>query len=374
MSRLYDDIRAKGLHKGTDFPLALVVGAFNDPTPIGPGLYQDLFDQATVVAADNVSQYYYAENDKEVWLPEDFPDVVTPFPVCFIESKRPTHIMSEQHGKSEWTDQRPTRWGMLLITSKVKQGTVRPGIADALSAADPRIGNDLGKRRFLNALERASTEGGWLVHATMYFEMITGSIDCVWEAVYVVSSEGAFMPPDDEHMSDLVIPHGWVEGVVELLTINPLLAQRFVKSVAGEPITTQTVANEISGYFKPLWLGISLMHCKNVERIPNHPDRALQRSRQKKGKLPLSRYYTLRIDPVQTPGISRGKRTGTPESVEQPLRIVRGHFAFYGMPHPRDKQMRGKLFGKYAGKYWIPKHEIGTPDQGEIIKDYEVSK
>ncbi len=59
-------------------------------------------------------------------------------------------------------------------------------------------------------------------------------------------------------------------------------------------------------------------------------------------------------------------------SPDSPFRIVRGHFSTYGMPHPSDGKMRGKLFGKYSGRFWVPKHDVGTPKAGVIEKDYEV--
>lgn len=68
---------------------------------------------------------------------------------------------------------------------------------------------------------------------------------------------------------------------------------------------------------------------------------------------------------VRPPG---RRRTKTSESrpidaIETELSPVRGHFAHYG-----DQYGRGLLFGRYAGKFWVPGHVRGAGDGQQ--KDY----
>jgi hypothetical protein len=72
---------------------------------------------------------------------------------------------------------------------------------------------------------------------------------------------------------------------------------------------------------------------------------------------------TLVVHPV---GRRRPGTRGTPlDPAETAQSKVRGHFAHYG-----DRYGKGKLFGKYEGKFWVPPHVRGSAEVGEIHKDY----
>jgi hypothetical protein len=49
-----------------------------------------------------------------------------------------------------------------------------------------------------------------------------------------------------------------------------------------------------------------------------------------------------------------------------PLTSVVGHFARYGVDG------RGLLFGKYAGRFWIPQHARGKKELGVNVNDYDL--
>jgi hypothetical protein len=49
-----------------------------------------------------------------------------------------------------------------------------------------------------------------------------------------------------------------------------------------------------------------------------------------------------------------------------PLTSVRGHFATYG------QDGRGLLFGKYAGRYWIPQHARGSAEHGVVAQEFRL--
>lgn len=109
---------------------------------------------------------------------------------------------------------------------------------------------------------------------------------------------------------------------------------------------------------------LSLLHCKNVARVEHAPDAALQRARQRRNKPPLTKFYTLEIEPMK----QVLKKEGGIESngLKKALHICRGHFATYSPDRP--------LFGRVAGKFWIPAHARGSKSAGEAVKDYAIKK
>lgn len=70
---------------------------------------------------------------------------------------------------------------------------------------------------------------------------------------------------------------------------------------------------------------------------------------------------------VRPPGKRRGKSAvARPiDTLETVLSPVRGHWSHYGPAFNR-----GLLFGKYAGKFWVPAFARGSAEHGEIRRDY----
>ena len=65
--------------------------------------------------------------------------------------------------------------------------------------------------------------------------------------------------------------------------------------------------------------------------------------------------------------VNRGKKGESAVSSSVPLHTVRGHFARYGPQYDRKL-----LFGKYAGRYWVPQHARGAEEQGRVEHVYEM--
>lgn len=117
----------------------------------------------------------------------------------------------------------------------------------------------------------------------------------------------------------------------------------------------------------PVFLALSFMHCKNVERIAHHQPRPERRRLLKEGrhKEVEAVFYTLEIDPMKK--VLRDEGQVETLGLKRALHITRGHFAEYG-----PEFGKGKLFGKFEGRYWIPQHVKGSAEFGEIRKDYSV--
>lgn len=112
-----------------------------------------------------------------------------------------------------------------------------------------------------------------------------------------------------------------------------------------------------------IWVTISFMHCKKQTKLIEHvPPEKVQRKRIKNNKPPLTKYYTLDIEPLKEILRTEGRvhEVGLPKA----LHICRGHFKDYS-------QGKG-LFGKYKGLYWWDSHIRGNESAGTVIKDYAV--
>lgn len=107
-----------------------------------------------------------------------------------------------------------------------------------------------------------------------------------------------------------------------------------------------------------------MLGCKNVALKPNNNDpkevrRAIKRHGGTSDKY---RYHTLVVRPA-------GARSDAPpqDIGIMPRHICRGHFAEYG-----PEFGKGLLFGRYAGRFYIPPHLKGDKKNGVVEKDYAI--
>jgi hypothetical protein len=115
-------------------------------------------------------------------------------------------------------------------------------------------------------------------------------------------------------------------------------------------------------FIYPALLALSFMHCKNVELKTTIPPVPLSKKYQKKTGRPLVRYKILEIEPMKK--VLRTEGQSETLSLKHALHICRGHF--------KDYSKGGGLFGKYKGFYWWESYVRGDPDQGVVVKDYNV--
>lgn len=115
-------------------------------------------------------------------------------------------------------------------------------------------------------------------------------------------------------------------------------------------------------------LTFTFLNCKNVIVTDNdgrHANRQERRAAERRGDPPLVTYKTLQIEPMKKVLATEGdiERNGLAKA----LHICRGHFAEYG-----PEFGKGKLFGKYEGRFYVPAHVRGNADQGVVHKRYNV--
>lgn len=104
---------------------------------------------------------------------------------------------------------------------------------------------------------------------------------------------------------------------------------------------------------------LNFMNCRNVTIVEPHRPRA---ERRRLDRLGVS-VHTINVLPVgKSSRSAKGDRV-----LGVPLTSVRGHFSCYG-----PEYNRGLLFGKLAGRYWIPQHARGNAEMGESEHDYRL--
>lgn len=109
---------------------------------------------------------------------------------------------------------------------------------------------------------------------------------------------------------------------------------------------------------------ISAMHQRcAADRVT--PQRQQRRNAERQGITRLHDYYILRVQPW-TPRDMAGVARPTKAAHQKREHLVRGHFRYYSESAP----MFGRASG--VGMVWIPAHERGESDIGQIKKDYEV--
>lgn len=116
----------------------------------------------------------------------------------------------------------------------------------------------------------------------------------------------------------------------------------------------------------PVLFAVSLTHCGNVRVVENdglYASRQERRRVARQGETPALKFYTLEIGSITKTLRDEGgvEKTG----LKRALHICRGHFSTYTEDKP--------LFGKYAGRFWIPAHVRGTTEAGTVVKDYAVN-
>ncbi len=104
---------------------------------------------------------------------------------------------------------------------------------------------------------------------------------------------------------------------------------------------------------------LDLCNCVNVHVA--EPTRSVPRAQRRRIARTGVRFSEIHIRPQSVS--YRGKGPGVPFA-DMPFHGVRGHFSEYGV------NGKGLLFGKLAGRFWIPPHVRGSKTEGEVLQEY----
>jgi len=79
-------------------------------------------DEAELIEASELCEFFYAGTDQEEWsIERDFPKLAPPFPVFWIEMKKPSRIVDRVTG-AQSSDGLPDRMGFLFQRATIEQG------------------------------------------------------------------------------------------------------------------------------------------------------------------------------------------------------------------------------------------------------------
>jgi len=292
----------------------------DDLVEIGVFPAKSSFDDPVVILANNVSEYYFMGNPKEVWDRGDFPNVAPPFERMWFEWDVTGTANSE--GK------------IVRMGEGYRSGMMVDSVSDK-SSMEEALRTCVAKG-FL--VER---DPKWMCFGEVFMRR-DGRPYRFCRLVWCVDDEGQYIGFGNgkfivilEHEQEKAVRDGHdgdkIFSVMTMMTHVPFLAMSF-------------------------------MHCKNVEleKGPAIPV-ALQKARAKKGKHQLFRYKTLIVEPIRK--MVEEHVGGDISMTRKALHICRGHF--------KDYRQRG-LFGKVRGTFWWGMQTRGAISDGVVEKKYDV--
>lgn len=165
-------------------------------------------------------------------------------------------------------------------------------------------------------------------------------------------------------LTSLVFCGGYSKSVPgPIPTTGPVFCWQYAIGAQGEPLdlhwrqTHESQTGEMWTNSQLVTLqALNFLNCRNVQIVEPHRPRAERRRIARTG---------VTVSEINVFPIGRSARSAKLEPVGVPLTSVRGHFAHYGPQYDR-----ALLFGKYAGRYWIPQHARGTAELGEVEHSY----
>ncbi len=280
------------------------------------GFLREIFgglDDAQLVVIDNVARYYAEQRLEDFFTASDFPCVMLPFEVAFLEFRFPAK-------------------------TRMLTGCEEVGVLFMMQ--DPKERDE----EYPEALQRLDVK----YHLVGYcFVRPVGQQKTSLFSEYLlpIGAGGQIISPNEE---------GRIHGatILYLPGLSEEEEQRNLRFV-----------HQFVNF--PTFLALSFMHCRNVQVREEIPPPRLSKAHQRRKGRPLLRYHVLEIDHMKSV-LEREGHAGT-TGLKKALHICRGHFATYGADG------KGLLFGKHAGRYWIPMHTRGSVQEGMVVKDYAVN-
>jgi len=106
---------------------------------------------------------------------------------------------------------------------------------------------------------------------------------------------------------------------------------------------------------------LNLLNCTNIRYVPREPSKKLNKSRQRKNKLPILSHHTLEINLSRNQ--ERGEWQRLPSGRRCGIHARMGKYRAY---------LRKALFGKWFGVFWWNPRVIGGNKDRIVTKDYKV--
>ena len=291
-----------------------------------------LINRAEAIVVDNVARMYYEDmSGSRIHLAKDCPNATPPFPLTWVETRAPS-VVRVGTKVTKWGG--PEEWGIIF------------NCLDLWASSKSRGGhlNDIMGRDL-----RWHVEG---------FLFCGGNLGRNVEPLYVGKSQ----PAD-------------VTGPLGMVSLPLDSTGRFVDGLWSPPGTLSTYSfmtrggeadgDWIASLLEPLWYGLSIGNCSNVDLVQGRSHRRVARRWKRKTGKELMVYKTIHLGERGTRASGDGQ-SGEP-SHHVALHLCRGHFRTY----TADKPLGGPKGA--VGTFWIPSHIRGSKDEGVIVKDYNVN-
>ena len=287
----------------------------------------------------------------------DFPAVIPPFPVTWMEYKVPKWI-----AEIAWP-------GYSGYSEDVTSVSSTADTIGYLIRAEPLLEEDgwfvtWESWRMLNAkLEMRERRNAAKYGAFTWFNNWEGSLWRSWKMTAKCNQRGELIKDSIvyfHHNEDYDEDYDDEEGYEE--TEATIEQKRQGTDEYGQPVEEYwTEGYDIWSIFHPVLFATSLMHAKNVHLVDSPLPPAVAKRRRREGK-PAVTFKTLTIESMRKQAATTTE--GGDTSAKRAMHIVRGHF--------KDYRNSGGLFGKHKGLYWWDMHVAGDEQAGKVIKDYRI--
>jgi hypothetical protein len=282
--------------------------------------------ESTVVKVQNVADYQRAGTAQEWWdIRDDFPNIAPPWGNFWMEWRQPEHVRSDKLGT---------------------HGLYRHVRGDVY--ADPMAGVRWA------VLGQACDVGS---------DPVARQDGVRWALSWVGFSPDWYSPRLDAEQATPALLLTFVNVDADGRATEVKGAWQLGRPLHPSLDGREDATNQVSHLLRNVvLLAFSFAHCKNVSWDEGRFHGPLIKRRAERGRAPITRWLTLRIDPMRE--VLRREGGADRVGLAKALHICRGHFKHYDRGRP--------LFGKHEGTYWWPMHRRGSTAIGEIKKDYEV--
>lgn len=273
----------------------------------------------TIIDIENIAQWLIVESPEEYDDFNDFPNLMLPWPVTWMEFPIPILINN----------------GGIIRNNPARRYAKHIGVMCLATEYENYFIND-----YIVFCEYHQKEMLPLARVIMNIDKL-GKIneqDVIYDNMLIPTGMGRYGWPSSVRAAKINYPN---------MTINEINLH---------------LSNNAVSAMAPIFFAISLLHCKNIKMVERNIDKKLNDKRIKKGKHPFFRFNTIEINPMKEVLKIEGKSEKT--GLKKALHICRGHFATYTQDAP--------LFGRVTGTFWKPMHIRGNKKEGIVIKDYKI--
>lgn len=291
------------------------------------------------------AKWFLQESEQEYWeYTRDFPCIVPPSPLTWIEFEAPDRIESSERVV---INSQLKRAGILAMTFEIKPEARRYALeADMLL---PHM-----QMLYSKARRGVDWEGDRAYRQKHMQEALDAQVLPRWitiwnEIIEPISTRG-------------IIPFG-LFGMYLDETGRVIQGLNSCISAISEESLAQLQADDgdLFSDMLPFMFSLSLSHCKNVTARDNVLPAAVLKKRQKNGQQAIV-FRTLDIKPMRQQ-IKRTTEGGKSDS-KRAMHFIRGHMKTFSADKP--------LFGKHTGTYWWSLNVRGDEAEGTVQKDYRV--